>query len=195
MKKKYHPTELPDYVVINDPLCLNRKVLTTPTERVKFPLDKETWEIIYQLEAKFDQEDNMAGLAANQIGFNKQIFIFEVPDEDWLDKLGPDFAERMPKSIWINPSYKPLSDKMLEDWEGCFSVHDFVGCVPRYKSIAYEAWTPSGKKIQGTANGYLARVIQHEVGHLNGELFIDLVPEEELITRDEYRNSPDLFEG
>jgi peptide deformylase len=194
MKKKYHPTELPDYVVINDPLCRHKHVLTTPTERVTFPLDKETWEIIYQLESKFDQADNMAGLAANQIGFNKQIFIFEVPDDDWLDKLGEDYAERMPKSIWINPSFKPLSDEILEDWEGCFSVHDLVGCVPRYRSISYEAWTPQGKKIQGTANGYLARVIQHEVGHLNGQLYIDLVSEDKLITREKYINSPELHD-
>lgn len=185
MKKEYQPSDLPDYVVINDPNCEHKEVLRTPTEKVRFPLDEETWEIVRQLEAKFDQAENIAGLAANQIGFNKQIFIFEVPDEDWLKKLGPDFQETMPKSIWINPSFKPTSKELWEDWEGCFSVNEFVGNVPRYRSISYEAWTPEGKKIEGRANGYLARIIQHEIGHLNGQLFIDLVDEKDLLTRDE----------
>jgi peptide deformylase len=189
MTKKYSPEDLPDYVVINDPACQHKEVLTTPTEKVTFPLDEETKEIIRQLEAKFDQAEDMAGLAANQIGFNKRIFIFAAPEDERIQALGPDFEDTFPRTIWINPSYKPLKDEMWEDWEGCFSVADLVGRVPRYRYISYEAWTPEGKKVTGTAKGYVARIIQHEVGHLNGQLYIDITPKEYVMTREElYRN-------
>lgn len=176
---------LPQYVVINDPSSKKKEVLRKPAEKVTFPLDKETQTIIHHLEAKFDQEENCAGLAAPQIGYGKRIIILAVEEDEELKKFRPDFSDVLPKSIWINPSFTPLSSKKTTDWETCFSVNGLAGRIPRSTTIAYEAWTPEGQKIQGKANGFLARLIQHEIDHLNGKLFIDHIPEKELVTREE----------
>jgi peptide deformylase len=182
---------LPPYVVINDPDSKNKDVLRTPAKKVTFPLDDKTREVLRHLEEKFDQEENCAGLAAPQIGYNECIFIFAVEEDEDIKKFRPDLSDTMPKSIWINPSWTALSPDTTMDWEGCFSVADRVGRVPRFSEIAYVAWTPEGKKVEGTARGFLARAIQHEVDHLNGKLFIDHVPEGELLTRDEFRKLRD----
>lgn len=177
---------LPKYVVINDPRCKNKDVLRKPADAVTFPLDQATQDIIHQLEAKFEQEENCAGLAAPQIGYNKRIIVFRLEGDEDLKKHRPDFSDTMPKSIWINPSFTPQSSKKTTDWEGCFSVHNLAGHIPRFTEISYEAWTPEGKKIQGKAKGFLARLIQHEIDHLNGKLFLDYISEDELVTRDEF---------
>lgn len=178
---------LPSYVVINDPYSENKEVLRVPTELVKFPLDAETRKVISDLEAKFDEEENCAGLAAPQIGYHKRILVLEVEEDEDLKKFRPDLSDTLEKAVWINPSYTPLSSDKTLDWEACFSVDNLVGRVARFTEIAYEAWTPGGEKIKGKAQGFLARLIQHETDHLNGILFIDHVPEDELITREEFR--------
>lgn len=179
-------TTLPKYVVINDPASKNKAVLRTPAEKVTFPLDIKTQEIIQILQNKFDQEDNCAGLAAPQLGYNQSIIILAVEDDEDIKKFRHDLTDTLPKSIWINPSWAPLTSEKTTDWEACFSVADRVGRVPRFTEIAYEAWTPRGEKIEEKARGFLARLIQHEVDHLNGKLFIDYIPEDELLTREEF---------
>lgn len=177
---------LPDYVDINNPNAKNKDVLRTPAKKVTFPLDVQTRKILEDLVAKFDQEENCAGLAAPQIGYNCAMFIFEVEADEELMKYRTDLSDSMPRALWINPSWKPLTSETRTDWEGCFSVGNRVGRVARYTEIAYEAWTPEGEKIEGIAHGFLARVIQHETDHLNGKLFIDYVQEEDLFTREEF---------
>jgi peptide deformylase len=93
----------------------------------------------------------------------------------------------MPKTLWINPSYEPLGEEMHEDYEACFSVKDIAGLVRRYKQVHYRAYDKDGKLIEGKAEGFLARIIQHEIDHLNGILFVDLVPQSELMSIEEYR--------
>ncbi len=181
-------SSLPSYVVIDDSFCENKDVLRTPTENISFPLDEEARKVIDQLEAKFDQEDNCAGLGAPQIGHKKRILILALEEDEDLKKHRPDFSDTLPKSIWINPSFTPLSQEKTTDWETCFSVKKWVGRVSRFTEVAYEAWTPEGKKIQGQARGFLARLIQHEIDHLNGLLFIDHIPEKEWVRRDELEN-------
>ncbi len=177
---------LPSYVVVNDPACENRDVLRNQTELVSFPLDEATQEVVRILEKKFDAEENCAGLAAPQIGFSKRILVLAAEDDDTIKKYRPDFSDTLPKSIWINPSYKPLTAEKTEDWEACFSVGDLVGKVARFTQVSYEAWTPEGKKVTGKARGFLARIIQHEIDHLDGILFIDRVIDGQLMTRDEF---------
>ncbi|MBA3813362.1 MAG: peptide deformylase [Alphaproteobacteria bacterium] len=185
---------LPDYVVINDPTSKNKDVLRTPAKKVIFPLDEETREILRHLSAKFDSEDNCAGLAAPQIGYDRCMIIFAIEEDEDIKNFRPDLTDTMPKSIWINPSWTPLSSETTIDWEACFSVADRVGRVSRFTEISYEAWTPEGKKIEGTACGFLARAIQHEVDHLNGKLYIDYVPEADLLTREEFNKLRDAEE-
>ncbi len=180
-------SSLPDYVVINDPSCPNREVLTTPAETVTFPLDQKTREMVAALEAKFDQEENCAGLAAPQIGYNKRILVLAAEEDEELKKNRPDFTDTLDKSIWINPTWVPVSQDKSVDWEICFSVEDRAARVSRFTEITYEAWTPEGHKITGKARGFLARLIQHETDHLEGILFIDYVPESDLVTIEEAR--------
>lgn len=180
---------LPPYVVINDPNCPNKDVLTTPAQEVSFPLDQEVVKIIEELEKKFNQEENCAGLAAPQIGYGKRIIIVALPEDEELKKFRPDFVQSMPQTILINPIWVALSEEKTIDWEACFSVQDLYGRVARFTEISYQAWTPAGKYITGNARGLLARLLQHECDHLNGKLFIDYVDSCDLKTREQARQS------
>lgn len=179
--------DLPPYVSINDPNCPNKDVLRKVAEPFQFPLSDADKKILKILEAKFDNEVNMTGLAAPQIGFSKRAIIFAVIDSPEIRKWRPDISDTMPKTIWLNPTYEPTTTEMHEDGEACFSVKDFAVDVPRYKSVRYTAYTTDGKFIEGHAKGFLARAIQHEVDHLNGILFMDLIDKDKLLPIEEYR--------
>jgi peptide deformylase len=152
-----------------------------------FPLSDEDKNDINLLEKKFDHETGCAGLAAPQIGISKRIIIFQAPDDENLKKWRQDLTQTMSKTIWLNPSFKELTAEMSEDFEGCFSLPNIAGKVARYKQIQYHAYDTNGVLISGTAEGFLARVIQHEIDHLNGTLFIDHIPKESIIDMEEYR--------
>ena len=186
-KETLQTSELPEYVVINKPECHNRDVLTTPAHTVSFPLSSKDQEIIRLLVAKFEQEKNCAGLAAPQIGFDRRIIVFAAPDDPKLKKWRPDLSQTMGQTLWINPSYEGLGEAKFTDYEGCFSVHDLGGPIARFEEITYRAYDANGQLIQGRAKGFLARVIQHEVDHINGRLFIDLVEKDQLLPIAIYR--------
>jgi peptide deformylase len=179
--------KLPDYVVATDIYGAKPAMLCQEASPIRFPLSTEDQEMLKLLEEKFDQEENCAGLAANQIGFSKKAIIFTVPDDDTLKKWRPDLIDTMPKTIWLNPTYEPEGNDMSTDIEACFSVAGLVGPVERYTTIRYHAFLPNGSEVTGKASGFLARVIQHEVDHLKGILFIDKVSKEKLLPIDEYR--------
>lgn len=182
------PTALPPYVVINTGLPNEvTSILRRSCDPVAFPLSEADHTIIQILEAKFDQEENCSGLAAPQIGFNKRVIVFEVKDDPDLKKWRPDLQDVLAKSTWLNPSYEAMSDESHTDYEGCFSVANQAGLVKRHKVIRYEAYLPNGERVEGVATGFLARVIQHEVDHINGILFIDRVDTSQLMTLEEYR--------
>lgn len=179
----------PPYVVINDdtqPKAL-RTVLITEAEPLSFPLSDEDKQILTILEKKFDSEENCAGLAAPQIGFAKQIIVFSAPENPELKKWRKDFTQTMPKTIWINPTYEPIGNATSEDYEGCFSVDDLAGTVKRYKKIRYFAYSPDGTPVSGIAEGFLARIIQHEIDHIHGKLFLSYVEQDKLFSLSEYR--------
>ena len=181
---------LPDYVVINDPNIPDkfRSRLRIPSETVSFPLSKEDEEILSVLEAKHDfVKGNVTGLAAPQIGFNKKMIIFAVnPDPD-IAASRLDFQQTMPRTIWINPTYHPITEQVHIDYELCLSVANIVGLVKRYTTINYTANLPDGSVIEGEATGFLARIIQHEIDHLNGILFIDIMEKESAMSFEEYQ--------
>lgn len=118
-----------------------------------------------------DMQDTMraldgAGLAAPQIGVGLQVVIFGVD----RNPRYPD-AEPVPQTVLINPVLTPLSDEMEEGWEGCLSVPGMRGLVPRYTQLRYTGFDLDGNAIDRTAQGFHARVVQHEVDHLNGILY------------------------
>ncbi len=118
-----------------------------------------------------DMHDTMAalsgaGLAAPQIGVSLQVVIFGVGKNPRYPQ-----AEEVPYTVLINPQLTPLSDAMEEGWEGCLSVPGMRGLVPRYTNLRYRGFDASGQPIDRTVSGFHARVVQHEVDHLNGVLY------------------------
>jgi peptide deformylase len=114
------------------------------------------------------KEYDGVGLAADQVHESKQIAVLEVADNPRY----PD-KPRVPLSVLVNPKITPLSEDMEEDWEGCLSIPDLRGRVPRYKSIRVQALDREGKEVDFIADNFHARVIQHEWDHLNGKLYLD----------------------
>jgi peptide deformylase len=109
---------------------------------------------------------NGAGLAAPQIGVNLQLVIYGFKE----NQRYPD-APAVPETVLINPVLTPLSDEMDEAFEGCLSVPGLRGVVPRYTRLHYEGVDQHGKPIVRDAEGFHARVVQHEVDHLLGILY------------------------
>jgi len=109
-----------------------------------------------------------AGLAAPQIGVLQQVVIFGVERNERY----PD-AEPVPYTELVNPVLTPLSDERDEDWEGCLSIPDIRGMVPRFTDVTVRALDRNGKKIELRLKNFAARVAQHETDHLDGVLFFD----------------------
>ena len=109
---------------------------------------------------------NGAGLAASQIGVNLQLVIFGFRQ----NQRYPD-APAGPETVLINPTLMPLGDAEEEDWEGCLSVPGLRGMVPRLARIRYFGFDADGAVIDREAEGFHARVVQHECDHLIGKLY------------------------
>ncbi len=109
---------------------------------------------------------NGAGLAAPQIGVDLQLVIFGFAKSERY----PD-APPVPRTVLINPRITPLSDEEEEGWEGCLSVPGLRGVVPRFARIRYRGFDPLGQPIEREAEGFHARVVQHECDHLIGRLY------------------------
>jgi peptide deformylase len=107
-----------------------------------------------------------AGLAAPQIGVDLQLVIFGFKKNDRY----PD-APPVPETVLINPQIMPLSTLEEEGWEGCLSVPGMRGVVPRWARIRYTGFDPNGQPIDREADGFHARVVQHECDHLIGKLY------------------------
>jgi len=107
-----------------------------------------------------------AGLAAPQIGVDLQLVIFGFKNNDRY----PD-APAVPETVLINPVITPLGDAEEEGWEGCLSVPGMRGMVPRHTRIRYTGFDPLGQVIDREADGFHARVVQHECDHLIGKLY------------------------
>lgn len=116
-------------------------------------------------------EYNGVGLAAPQVHEELRLFVAQViRDQDEEEEN----ETRKPEILaLINPEIKPASRQVEEDWEGCLSIPDLRGLVPRYRDITVKAYDRTGRQIELQASGFMARVIQHETDHLDGVLFLD----------------------
>lgn len=120
-------------------------------------INQEVKEIIEKMK-KIIKKHNGVGLAANQIGYSLRIIICY-----WENKF----------YIFINPKITKYSKKTIEMEEGCLSLKGIYGIVERPEKITIEALNIKGKKIKQKFFGIISRIIQHEVDHLEGILFID----------------------
>lgn len=109
-----------------------------------------------------------AGLAANQVHTLSQVAVIEV-------ETNPRYPEApsIPLTVVINPVVTPLTEEMEEGWEGCLSVPDMRGVVPRYTAVRLECYDREAQKVSLVAKDFFARVIQHETDHLNGIVYLD----------------------
>jgi peptide deformylase len=112
------------------------------------------------------RELNGAGLAAPQIGVGLRVVIFGL-------ELNPRYpeADPVPFTVLINPILTPLGPQQDEGWEGCLSVPGMRGLVPRYRDLRYTGFDAGGSPIDRTVKDFHARVVQHEVDHLDGILY------------------------
>jgi peptide deformylase len=118
-----------------------------------------------------DMDDTMralsgAGIAAPQIGVSARVVIFELKDNPRYPHITP-----VPYTVLVNPLVTPLTAEQDEGWEGCLSVPGMRGLVPRYRRLRYTGFDQYGAPLERTVEGFHARVVQHEVDHLDGILF------------------------
>lgn len=107
------------------------------------------------------------GLSAPQIGIGQQIFVYEIPDHPEVP------GDAVPLKVILNPMLVAQPGRMVHDWEGCTSVPDLRGLVPRHPAVRIRGLDRHGEAVDYVASGLEGRIIQHEYDHLNGMVFLD----------------------
>lgn len=154
----------------------NHEVLRTPAKEVLFPLSEEIKKIILDMRRFIlnDLQGEPAGLAATQVDHPWKIVYIQIPEN--IKEYRKDAMDVVPLSVLINPTYEPiLEEGKVKDWEACYSVPNMMGEVYRYHAIRCCWYDEAGKKHERLTRGFLARLLQHEIGHLNTEVYVDLI--------------------
>jgi len=150
-------------------LQLGHPVLRQKAEAVDDVLSDTVQQLIKSLQAALANSQGV-GLAAPQIGIAKRLVIVASrPTARY------PYAPLMQPTVMINPSFAPLSDQQENDWEGCLSIPGIRALVPRYQEIAIRYTDTDGQSVGQTLNGFVARVFQHEIDHLEGLVYLDRV--------------------
>ena len=155
-------------MTIRDVLILGRIELITKTNQVSFPLNNETIEEINDIKDTFLNFSKSAGLAANQIGINKQIIITRLPNYNHV--------------VLINPKIDICSTEKEYEWEGCLSIPSLRAVVPRYSSIYVSGYDEDGVLHENQASHFFARNIQRNIDYLNGITLFHRVQDSKLIS-------------
>jgi peptide deformylase len=143
---------------------LGHPVLRMQTKTVaKDALDSPTIQTLIDNMMETMVEYYGVGLAANQVHESMAIAVIE--------SHGP--RGTIPMTVLVNPEVTVLDEQLIDDWEGCLSIPELRGRVPRYRKLRVQALDRHGKKIQFVAEDFFARVIQHECDHLMGKVYLD----------------------
>lgn len=121
-------------------------------------------QLVRDMEETLEAADGV-GLAAPQLGIGRQVFLWEV--------VGPAGDRRGEVRAIVNPMLEAEGGELVYDWEGCLSIPDLRGLVPRHPAVRLHGSDPEGRAIDLQIEGYEARVVQHEFDHLNGIVFLD----------------------
>jgi peptide deformylase len=144
---------------------MGHPVLRMPAMPVPDPTDLAVQELAADMLETLREAPGV-GLAAPQVYVPLRMIVLRIDAE----RSG---GEAVPETVLVNPAFQPLDDETALGLEGCLSVPGLCGLVPRFIRIGYSGWGPDGQWIEGQAEGFAARVIQHEMDHLDGRLYID----------------------
>jgi len=135
-----------------------------PVERIR---SAEVQRLIDDMVETMREYDG-AGLAGNQVHVPVQIAVIEVD----ANPRYPD-AVAIPLTVLVNPVVTPLTEELEDGWEGCLSVPDMRGMVPRHTAVRLECYDREANRVSLVAKDFFARVIQHEADHLRGIVYLD----------------------
>lgn len=159
-----------------------KNIITLPNTELRIPsqkvtvVDEEVKKIVQDMkDATLDWEDNRehevsVGLAGVQVNIHKNIFIVR---EDYTDKENKNFL------TFINPEIIKRSGALKPRREGCISIPDVYGMVPRHETVKIRAQDENGQWFTLKVSGFPAQIMQHELDHTKGKLFVDLIEDEE----------------
>ena len=116
------------------------------------------------------------GLAAPQVFEPLRLIVLGNPDADAEDEAA------IPLTVLFNPQFTSLSPESLDAWEGCLSIPQLRGVVPRSAAVGVRGYDREGSAVELEAEGLFARVLQHEIDHLNGVLFLDRMDDLQTLT-------------
>ena len=116
------------------------------------------------------------GLAGPQVHESLQLAVLEIPGSDDRSQAEVQFT------VLVNPTITPLGEELENGWEGCLSIPDLRGVVPRLQQLRLEALDRDGKRFSLEASGFFARVIQHECDHLGGQVYLDRMSDMKSLT-------------
>lgn len=156
---------IPPIVRMGDP------VLRRMAAPVADPAASDVAELIADMEAALAEAGGI-GLAAPQIGVSRRVILFMVPGSRVEDDPDEDDGP-CPLTALINPVIEPIGREKVMGWEGCLSIPGMRGEVPRHRRIRLTGKTPEGADFSAELAGMRARVVQHEVDHLDGVLYFD----------------------
>jgi peptide deformylase len=160
---------------------MGHPVLRAPAEPVEDPAAPEIRRLIDDMMETLADADGR-GLAAPQVHVPLRLIMFHLPggEEEDEDEDGEDLASK-PPTVLINPVIEPEGDEASMDWEGCLSLPGMIGLVPRHAAIRYHGIDADGNPVDRRAEGFSARVVQHEFDHLDGILYPQRMPDLSLL--------------
>ncbi|CZG19747.1 TPA: peptide deformylase [Legionella pneumophila] len=156
----------------NDPIL---KLTAEPIKESEFGSSwlKELIKTMFSIMA----DKGAVGVAAPQIGISKRVIVFST---EYTKRRKPEYP--IPDTALINPSLKILSKEVQIGYEGCLNCGEIMGEVPRAMEIEYSGFDIDGNRITKKAAGLEARILQHEIDHLDGFLFLDRVEDQDSLT-------------
>lgn len=147
---------------------MGHPVLLRQAEKVADPTAPEIRRLVADMVETMEDARGV-GLAAPQVHVSRRVIVFKAPAE----RVAPDSEEdgEVALTALVNPDFEPVGDEFELGWEGCLSIPGLSGAVPRHARIRYRGTAPDGRKIEREARGFHARVVQHEIDHLDGILY------------------------
>ena len=172
---------------------MGHPVLLGQAEPVPDPTAREIRRLVSDM-VETMEDANGVGLAAPQVHVSCRVIVFKAPAE----RSAPDGAEdgEAPLTALVNPVFEPVGDEIELGWEGCLSIPGLTGAVPRHARIRYRGTAPDGRAVEREARGFHARVVQHEIDHLDGILYTMRMDDLRMLTfSDEMRHFAEAARG